>query len=94
MTTSSSFASFQERHGRGTVAPVVTTRLSGTVASFIRKRGFGFVKAANPLSDKPKLLECFVHYRDIVSEGYNNLFKGDVVLYNPVAGIFVAWGVT
>lgn len=50
---------------------------TGTVKWFNTNKGFGFI-----LSDDGK--DVFVHYSDIINDGFKNLSEGDTVTYKIV----------
>ena len=52
-------------------------KINGTVKWFNTSKGFGFI-----LTDDGR--EVFVHYTDIVSDGFRNLSEGDSVTFNIV----------
>lgn len=49
------------------------------VSFFDTKKGWGFIK--NPVQDAP---DIFVHYRDILGEGFKNLDEGQAVEFELV----------
>lgn len=51
----------------------------GIVRWFNEKKGFGFI--ADELSN-----DIFVHYRNIVGEGYKTLLEGDEVEFERIEG--------
>ncbi len=51
--------------------------ISGTVKWFNTSKGFGFI-----LTEDGR--EVFVHYTDIVSDGFRNLSEGDPVKFNII----------
>lgn len=50
--------------------------MTGTVKWFDLQRGIGFV-----VPDEPGR-EAFIHYRDILAEGFKALYEGDVVAFD------------
>ena len=52
-------------------------KISGTVKWFNTSKGFGFILAEDGR-------EVFVHYTDIISDGFRNLSEGDPVTFNIV----------
>ena len=48
---------------------------AGTVKWFNEKKGYGFI------GQEGKKPDLFVHYSNIVAEGYKTLFEGDKVEY-------------
>lgn len=50
-------------------------KINGTVKWFNTSKGFGFI-----LTEDNR--EVFVHYSDIVSDGFRNLAEGDPVTFN------------
>ncbi len=50
-------------------------KISGTVKWFNTSKGFGFI-----LTEDNR--EVFVHYSDIVSDGFRNLAEGDSVTFS------------
>lgn len=53
----------------------MSKKISGTVKWFNTNKGFGFI-----LSEDGQ--EFFVHYTEIISDGFRNLTEGDRVLFN------------
>lgn len=59
----------------------------GVVKWFSRDRGFGFIR---PLGDDGKPLtnqDVFVHYSDVVGEGFRTLLDGQHVEYDEIKGV-------
>ena len=52
-------------------------KISGTVKWFNTSKGFGFI-----LTDDGQ--EVFVHYSDIISDGFRNLSEGEKVTFKTV----------
>lgn len=50
--------------------------MTGTVKWFDLQRGIGFVAPDEPGR------ECFVHYRDILAEGFKALYENDIVTFD------------
>ena len=55
---------------------LLNERLSGRVKWFNRIKGYGFI-IADGMPD-----EVFVHFSQIVGEGYRNLYEGDRVTFD------------
>jgi CspA family cold shock protein len=51
----------------------------GKVKWFNPRKGYGFIATGDGR-------EVFVHYSDVVAEGYKTLDEGDVVLFDVVEG--------
>ena len=51
--------------------------MQGTVKWFNAKKGFGFI-----VTDDGR--EVFVHYTDILTDGFRNLYEGETVTFNVV----------
>lgn len=52
--------------------------MEGVVKFFTNERGYGFITAQNK--------DYFVHYSNIISEGYKTLLEGDKVEFKPAEG--------
>ena len=50
--------------------------MNGIVKWFDNKKGFGFITTDEG--------EAFVHYNDIISEGYRTVSEGERVTFTPV----------
>lgn len=55
------------------------TRVNGKVKWFNSERGFGFI-------EHPTGSDVFVHYSEILEEGYKRLEENDVVSYEAIQG--------
>ncbi|MBW7990067.1 MAG: cold shock domain-containing protein, partial [Planctomycetes bacterium] len=53
----------------------------GQVKWFNQKKGFGFIKDDNGEDD------IFIHYSNIVSDGFKSLVENDMVEFNIVSGL-------
>ncbi|MCA8939924.1 MAG: cold-shock protein [Planctomycetes bacterium] len=53
---------------------------TGTVKWFDRKKGYGFVIVDNPEAEGT--VEAFVHYANIVGEGYRSLVENQAVSFD------------
>ena len=53
-------------------------KLTGTVAWFSARKGFGFVTPADAMGEK----DIFIHWSGIAMEGYKQLKAGDQVEYD------------
>ncbi len=56
---------------------MMSEKCSGKVKWFNTSKGFGFIVTEDNR-------ECFVHYTDIVSDGFKNLAEGEEVRFSAV----------
>ncbi len=61
------------------VGPQEVFMATGVVKRFDEKKGFGFI-VANDAPDK----DIFVHYSDVVGEGFKTLAQGDEVEFDLI----------